>query len=160
MLTKKLTVHLGVFATGINAVFYGWLILKDRVKAQQQQQLASLSIPVNNAQNLLQPRMTVQYTSNQQIISNNDKGSFLQEWYAKLERDLLETMKNSIKVWGTAQSFNFLVLPAHTRVLFTNCIATGWIAYLSVMGHRKHEHEDASHHSNEEDTEEELVAAK
>jgi len=97
--------------------------------------------------------MTSQYTHQTTSIAKDKASiSFWQEWYAKLERDLMDTMKNSVKVWGTAQSFNFLVLPAHTRVLFTNCVSVAWIAYLSVVGHRKHD--DTSTDSIEDATEE------
>ena len=89
-----------------------------------------------NTSFLLPATTTVQHTSTTIASTNFSSNSFWHEWYAKLERDLWETQVNSLKVWGTAQSFNFLVLPPHTRVLFSNCVLMVWTAYLSVVGHR------------------------
>ena len=110
-LAKKLTVHLGLYAPAINASFYGCVILKNR---------------------LLQEHDSLRKEGQRWP-------TFWQEWYTKLERDLLDTQKNSVKIWGTAQSFNFWVLPTHLRVLFSNVVMVGWMTYLSVVGHQKHE---------------------
>ena len=42
-------------------------------------------------------------------------------------------------VWGVAHTFNFLLLPPHTRVLFNSCVGVLWNAYMSLVGHRPEE---------------------
>ena len=67
---------------------------------------------------------------------DRDGKSILQQWKEKLKKDLLETQKSSVKLWGVAHIFNFLFLPTHTRVLFNSVVSVFWTIYISLMGHR------------------------
>jgi len=107
ILGKKLSTHLCIFSPIMNACFYGWLILKARNSAGYENRQSSF------------------------------RSSFWNEWKAKLKTDLLDTQKNSVMVWGAAQTFNFLFLLTHTRVLFNSVVSVFWTAYVSIVGHRK-----------------------
>ena len=59
-----------------------------------------------------------------------------QDVWTKISTELWPTQMRSVFVWGVAHSFNFLFLPTHARVLFNSTVQVGWVAYLSVAGHR------------------------
>eukprot|EP00741_Cyanophora_paradoxa_P006094 tig00000983_g5909.t1 len=44
--------------------------------------------------------------------------------------------RNSFRLWPAAHCINFAFVPAHLRVLYISCVAVGWTAYLSFIGHR------------------------
>jgi len=50
---------------------------------------------------------------------------------------------NGVKLWGTAQLFNFYAIPLEHRVMFLNVVSLVWNTYLAVQTsrHTKHQHE-------------------
>jgi hypothetical protein len=55
----------------------------------------------------------------------------------KLREDLPRTMANSVLVWGSAWTVSILYMPPHTRTLFNSVGQVFWVAYLSLIGHKR-----------------------
>lgn len=54
---------------------------------------------------------------------------------AKLKQDWFNTLVVNWKIWVPAQIINFSMVPPPLRVLFANCVALIWNAYLSFATH-------------------------
>ncbi|PNH06252.1 PXMP2/4 family protein 2 [Tetrabaena socialis] len=61
------------------------------------------------------------------------KGSMIR---AKLEQDLVETIKVNWILWIPAQFFNFRFVPPNLQVLTANVVALAWNTYMSYQSHK------------------------
>jgi len=116
ILGKKLTLHLSIFAPLANSLFYGWIIV---------------------CYDTLGTKTTVVAHDDQQHSKNDDEHTIWKKWKTKLQCDLIETQKASLSFWGLAHVFNFIFLPAYSRVLYNSILSAFWTTYISMLGHRK-----------------------
>lgn len=169
-LSKKLTLHVGVYRTTVNTLFYGWLVWFQQdndsigtstATTQQHNNNNNHTTGIskhdhnsNTQNNRIQASSptTTQATTTTITTASN---TFLDQWMLKLQNDFLETQQTSVCVWGCAQTINFLFLPTHTRVLFTSFVSVFWSAYLSFIGHRCSQEEEEDGDEEEEDGREE-----
>jgi hypothetical protein len=56
---------------------------------------------------------------------------------AKLQQDLVPTVKANWILWVPAQFVNFRYVPLHLQVLFANTVALAWNVYLSYASHKE-----------------------
>eukprot|EP01135_Chromosphaera_perkinsii_P005623 Nk52_evm37s355 gene=Nk52_evmTU37s355 len=47
-----------------------------------------------------------------------------------------EAVLSAYKVWPIANGLNFMLVPIHFRVLYTNCVSMGWSTYLAYLNYK------------------------
>mmetsp|Transcript_36794 Transcript_36794/g.92495 ORF Transcript_36794/g.92495 Transcript_36794/m.92495 type:complete len:151 (-) Transcript_36794:251-703(-) len=57
-------------------------------------------------------------------------------WGSKVRQDLPSTVCWSFAVWAPAHFINFLYVPPHLRVVYTNMVFFSWTVFLSYVGYR------------------------
>lgn len=137
-LSKKLTLHVGVYRTTVNTLFYGWLVWFNRDNDDDD----DVNHKTVSARTEEETHSSSRTTHQGQIQASSSTSTFMDQWMMKLQNDFMETQKTSVMVWGCAQTINFLFLPTHTRVLFTSFVSVFWSAYLSFIGHRRNDDDD------------------
>ncbi|KAL1997901.1 hypothetical protein VTN02DRAFT_469 [Thermoascus thermophilus] len=63
-------------------------------------------------------------------------GASLEETWARLQKAVPTSIKNSVKLWPAVTAFSFLYVPPHFRSVFGGTVAVGWQTYLSWLNQK------------------------
>jgi len=73
---------------------------------------------------------------NHNVASAAGREQWLAAWGSKIRQDLPSTVCWSFAVWAPAHFVNFLFVPPHLRVVYTNMVFFSWTVFLSYVGYR------------------------
>jgi len=119
-------------------VWLGWL---ERIFPSTNQTLGRLCSKILFNQVCASPWLNggffgVATARNHDLTSSAGREQWLAAWGRKIQTDLPSTVCYSFAVWGPAHFVNFLFIPPHVRVLYTNGIFFAWTVFLSSVGYR------------------------
>eukprot|EP00283_Hemiselmis_rufescens_P002127 CAMPEP_0173469926 /NCGR_PEP_ID=MMETSP1357-20121228/77614_1 /TAXON_ID=77926 /ORGANISM="Hemiselmis rufescens, Strain PCC563" /LENGTH=217 /DNA_ID=CAMNT_0014438183 /DNA_START=286 /DNA_END=939 /DNA_ORIENTATION=+ len=73
---------------------------------------------------------------NHNVATPEGRQLWLEAWGSKVRQDLPSTVCWSFAVWAPAHFINFLYVPPHLRVVYTNMVFFSWTVFLSYVGYR------------------------